>query len=310
MSFRNKLILSFAGVYLIWGSTYLGVKFSLEGFPPLLMGGVRFTLAGILFMIFALFKGEGKLTLQDWKNGLIIGFVMNFLGQGLTFISAKHIPSSIVALICATVPLWVTFFDRMFFTRAKLSVLSYVGLLIGFIGVTNLLSPDPNANFNYLYALPILFSSSCWALGSLLPKKLNVSKSTFVNLGTQLFSGGIFFLVTSFLMGEISSFHIENVTAKSLMALSYLIIFGSIIVFSCFNWLIKNCDASKVATYGFINPLVAVMLGNLFGGEPITLKVIISASIILLGVMIIIFGKSKIKLQPKKGMKKLTYGYK
>jgi drug/metabolite transporter (DMT)-like permease len=297
MNFTNKLILSFAGIYLIWGSTYLGVKFAVEGFPPLLMGGIRFMAAGLLFMLFAWFRNEGRPKLKDWKNGLIVGFVMNFCGQALTFMAAAHIPSAIVALICATVPLWVTFFDRVFVSRQKLSLFTYSGLLIGFTGVVSLLKPDTATGFNYLYALPVLFSSMCWALGSILPKKLEMSSSTFSNLGIQLFSGSIFFIITSYFMGEFNTFHIENVSLKSLIALVYLIIFGGIIVFTCYNWLLNNYDAAKVSTYGFVNPLLAVMMGNFFGNEPLTLKVLISASVILLGVIIIVLSKASVKVK-------------
>lgn len=310
MSFKNKLILSFTGVYLIWGSTYLALKFGLEGFPPLLLGGIRYSIAGLIFLLFSFIKNEQKPTLKDWKNGLILGFIMNFCGQALTFISAQHVPSSIVALIAATVPLWVTFFDRLFFSKQKLSILAYVGLVLGFVGVTALITPDTNTKFNYLLILPILFSCMCWALGSILPKKMSLSSATFSNLGIQLFSGSMFFLIASYFMGEFSRFEIAHVTNKSLFALAYLTIFGSVLVFSCFNWLIKNYDAAKVSTYGFVNPLVAIILGTYFGNEPITPKVIVSASIILFGVMIIILSKTKKNISFKKDIKKLSYEYK
>jgi len=200
----------------------------------------------------------------------------------------------------------------MFFAKKALPMLTYGGLLIGFVGVANLLSPDSSHHFNYLHALPIIFSCMCWALGSILPKKLNMSKSTYSNLGTQLFSGSIFFWLISYLSGEFTNFHVENITLKSVLALSYLINFGAIIVFPCLNWLLKNCDSAKVATYGFINPIIAVIIGNVFASEPITMKVIVSASIILLGVMIIIFGNGckteKVKTDiNNSGIKELSY---
>ncbi len=297
MSFTNKLFISFAGIYLIWGSTYLVVKFALGGFPPLLMGAIRFSLAGLLFMLFAWFKGDGLPKLKDWKNGLIIGFIMNFCGQALTFIATMKVPTVIVALICASIPLWVTFFDQIFFSRQKLSLFRYSGLLIGFIGVITLLAPGSHQEFNYLYALPVIFSCICWSFGSILPQKLKMGPSTFINLGTQLFSGSLFFLISSYLFGEFNSFQIEKISLKSMISMFYLIIFGSVIVYSCYNWLINNYDIAKVSTYGFVNPLLAVLIGTLFGNEPISLKIIISASIILLGVIIIIFSKSGIKVK-------------
>ncbi|MFN8577004.1 MAG: EamA family transporter [Candidatus Sericytochromatia bacterium] len=310
MSFTNKLVLSFTGVYLIWGSTYLAVKFSLEGFPSLLMGGIRFSIAGLLLILFAFLKGEGKPTLKDWKNAIIIGFVMNFCGQGLNFIVAREVPSSIIALISATVPLLITFFDSMFFSKQKLSPIIIIGLIIGFSGVISLLSPDKNNSFNYLLTIPILFSSTCWAFGSLLPKKLDMNNSAFMNLGTQLFAGSIFFTIGSYFMGEFNGFKFENVPLKSLFALLYLITFGSIIVFTCYNWLLKNYDAGKVSTYGFVNPVIAVIMGNIFGNEIITPKIIVSALIILLGVVIIIASKSKININLKRFIKKINYEYK
>lgn len=309
MNFTNKLILSFAGVYLIWGSTYLAVKFSLDGFPPFMMAGIRFFIAGILFFLIAYFKGDSRPTLQDWKNGLITGFMMNFCGQGLNFLVAKEVPSSIVALICAMAPLLITFFDSIFFSKNKLSIFAISGLLIGFTGVINLLSPDSSMSFNYLLTLPIIISSIFWAFGSLVHKKLNSNSSSFVNLGTQLVSGSAFFMISSFIMREFNNFSILDVSSKSLFSLLYLITFGSIVVFTCHDWLLKNCDASKVSTYGFVNPVIAVAVGSLFGNEPITSKVIISASIILLGVIIIIASKSKTKISFdfKKENNKLSY---
>ncbi|MFN4149956.1 MAG: EamA family transporter [Candidatus Sericytochromatia bacterium] len=296
MSFTNKLIISFTGVYLIWGSTYLAVKISLEGFPSFLMAAIRFFIAGLLFFLIAYFKGDSRPTLKDWKNGLITGFMMNFCGQGLNFLVAKEVPSSIVALICAIAPLLITFFDSLFFTKQKLSIFVISGLVIGFTGVINLLSPDSSMNFNYLLTLPIIISSIFWALGSLIPKKLDMNSSSFVNLGTQLLSSSFFFIISSLLMGELTNFSFTQVSIKSFLALIYLITFGSIVVFTCYDWLLKNYDASKVSTYGFVNPVIAVIMGNLFGNEPITFKVILSASIILFGVIIIIASKSKTKI--------------
>lgn len=307
MSFKSKLLLSFAGIYLIWGTTYLAVKFSLHGFPPMLMGGIRFTTAGLLFLLFSMYRGDGLPNIKDWKNGIITGFIMNLCGQGFNFFVAKDVPSSIVSLLAATSPLLVVFLDRLFFARKKLPLMSYIGMSVGFIGVASLFSPDTNLSFNYIQLIPILISCICWAIGSLVPKKLELSNSAIKNLGTQLFSGGIMFMILSFLLGEYNNFNIYDVGAKPLFALIYLITFGSIVVFGCYNWLIQNYDSSKVATHGFINPVIALGVGSVLGNEPITLKVIISASIIVLGVMIIIFGKTKINLKFKRDTKKLAY---
>lgn len=307
MNFKSKLLLSFAGIYIIWGTTFLSVKFALETLPPMLMGGIRFTIAGLLFLLFVLYKGEGLPTRQEWKNGLILGFMINLCGQGFNFLVAKDVPSAIVSLISATSPLFIIFFDRMFFSKKNIPLMSYIGLTIGFIGVATLLSPDPKAGFTYIQAIPILIASVFWAFGSLMTKTINLGSSVIKNLGVQLLCGGLLFFIPAFFLGEFNSFNLNNVSSKSFFALLYLIIFGSIVVFTCYNWLMKNYDASKVATHGFINPLLAVIAGSILGNEPITLKIIISAVIIILGVMIIIFGKTKINIKFGKGNKKLAY---
>jgi drug/metabolite transporter (DMT)-like permease len=293
MSFRSKMILNFAVVYFVMGAIYLAIRFSVEGFPSSLMGGIRFLVAGIILLSLSFLKGDGLPDANDWKAGILLGFVMNFCGQAPVFIASKTVPSSVIALISASVPLWMTFFDRLFFARQKLSGMTYGGLLIGFIGVLLLMAPGKQTNFNYLAALPVIFANICWALGSLLPKKVKMSPSVLKNIGTQLTSGSIFFFITSYFMGEFGKFHFTDITLKSVLALSYLIIFGSVIAFSSLNWLVRNVDAGKVSTYGFVNPLIAVLLGSMIGHEQITLKILFSAAIILVGVIIIILAKSR-----------------
>lgn len=291
MSFKGRMILNFGIVYLVMGSIYLAIKFSVEAFPALLMGGYRFLLAGLILVGFAWLKGDGLPKLKDWKTGLIVGFIMNFCGQAPVFLAAKTVPSSVIALICASIPLWMTFFDRVFFARQKLSALTYLGLLVGFVGVVRLMAPEKGIEFNYLSALPVVFSNLCWALGSLLPKRVKMNPSALISVGTQLTTCSLFYFCFSFFMGEFTAFHFSDITVKSSLALAYLVIFGSVIAFSSLNWLVKNCDAGKVSTYGFVNPLIAVLLGTIVVNEVLTLKIIISAAIILLGVIIIIFSK-------------------
>lgn len=311
MSFKAKMLLCYAGIYLIWGSTYLAVKFSLETIPPILMGGVRYLLAGLILLAIMFIKKEKLPSTKGIINGSLIGILMFTVSQSLVFTAAKELPSAIVALLCAISPILISFLDRFIGSKKRLTFDKILGIFTGFLGVYFLVKPDGGNNFFYMSF--ILVGAFLWSFCSMMNKKIMNSVSQTAALAIQLLSGGFFMTLLAIFRKEHIGFNLGEVSLKSGLSWIFLVTFGTVIVFSCYMWLLKNCDVSKVSTYAFINPVIAVFLGSFLGNEPLTFKVLSSASIIIIGVIIILFG-NKLKVSEKiilnKKVKELNYGTK
>lgn len=292
---KLRIALGFAAIYLIWGSTYLAIRFVVEELPPFLMAGVRFLVGGTLFYGWALIRRAEKPTLAQWRSAAIIGTLLLLGGNGLVSWAEKTVPSGLTALLIAMVALWVVLFDwwRPGGVRPRLVVV--VGLVLGFAGVGALVDPTNVSGveeINFIGALAIGLATILWAWGSVYSRRAALPKSKSQMVGMQMLTGGLALIVFGALVGEFSELQTATLTARSLWALVYLITMGSV-GFSAYIWLLQVCAPAKVATYSYVNPVIALALGAALAGEALSSWTIGCATVILLSVILIVTSKSK-----------------
>ena len=294
MEVRHPLLLAaYGAIYFIWGSTYLGIRFAVETLPPFLSGGARFVFAGVFLLAWARFRGTERPTPRGWVNAAKLGFIMILLGYGGVMWAERIVPSGIAALILAVEPLWFFVLDWLVFKSARPRMKEWAGLALGFIGTFYLAIMGQGvsgfqATPGYRTGtLVILCCSLGWVFGSLVSRRTHVADSTFLGAGMEMTAGGVLLGIAGFLLGEGADFIPTQASLRSCLALAYLAVFGSIIAFTAFVWLLKVEPARRVATHGFVNPLVAVFLGWSLGGEPVTPQMLAAAGVIVVSVMLI-----------------------
>lgn len=296
-----QIYLAFAAVYIIWGSTYLGMKFAIETIPPLLMSATRFVIAGAVLLAYCF--GVKRMPLPTWrqvKAPVITGFLLIMVGNGGMAWAEQTVPSSVAALLVATTPLWFAAFGWLFYGENRPNRKMVSGLLLGLVGMVVLIGPGQLSGhaIDLVGAGVIMVGTLCWASGSLYAAHVKDVAAPLVSTGLQMLAGGLFLSVLALLRGDFAAFHVEAVSAKSWMALGYLIVFGSWIGYTCYSWLIRVVPPSQASTYAYVNPLVAVLLGWLLGGESITSQMLVAGAFILPGVILIL--KSKTHQAPAK----------
>jgi len=296
--------LSLWTVYLIWGSTYFAIAYVIESMPPLLAMGIRFLIAGILLaLIISLRQGPSELKIPraELRSSLLMGFLLLGFGIGTVSIAQAYVPSGIVALIIAALPLWIAIFRTI--SGERLVKISWLGLVIGFAGVALLLKPGsitPVSEIEnsklFLFMLLVLLGNIGWALGTFLAPRFPLPKNTLVFTAYEMLAGGISLTLAGFVKGEsISDF--LDATSWSWLWFIYLIIFGSIAAYTAYLWLVANAPVSLTATYAYVNPIIAVALGAIFLDELITSAYAIGGLIILVGVILVV-SVERIKKEP------------
>ncbi len=292
---RFKLIVAFAAVYLIWGSTYLGIRFAIDTIPPFIMCGMRFVIGGVMMLVWARVQNGAWPTKDELRNAAVIGTLMMVGGTGAVTWAEQMVPSGLTALMVGTVPLWIVFFDWLSPHGTRPTWLMIVGLVIGSIGVGVLIAPGHFAGADHLDpigAAVLVLACGSWAYGSIKSRHAILPKSQTMSIGVQLLVAGGVLLVLSTFSGEWGKLDLAHVSAKSTIALLYLAIIGSL-AFVSYLWLIKAAGPAKAATYAYVNPVVAVLLGSTLGGEPLALRTLLSALIIIAAVVVIITAKSR-----------------
>jgi drug/metabolite transporter (DMT)-like permease len=286
---RWQVVAALGTIYIIWGSTYLAIRFSIDTIPPILMAGARFVFAGVLLFIWALARGARWPSLKHWRGGLIVGGLLLLVGNGGVVLGERLVPTGTVALLVGSVPLWMALLAwlRPGGTRPTLPVA--VGLLFGFAGVALLIAPARGAGtaINPLGIAIVLAAAICWAAGSLYARGNVLASDPIMATATEMLAGGALLLVAGSVTGEWSTLHVSAISLRSWLALAYLIVFGSIVGFTCYTWLLRATPASVAATYAYVNPLVAVFLGWALIGEPVTSRTLLAAVVIIAGVVII-----------------------
>jgi drug/metabolite transporter (DMT)-like permease len=298
---RARLIAAFAAVYLVWGSTYLAIRYAVATLPPLLMAGARFVIAGAILLIWARLRGHGRPTRADWITGLVSGALLLLGGNGAVVWAEQRVPSGIAALLVAVVPLWMVLLDWLRPGGQRPALPVFAGLGLGLAGLGLLVGPDVQGgggDVSLAGAGVLMLGSLSWAIGSLYTKRAARPSSVNNGSGTQMFAGGLCLLLVGALGGEFTQLDLAHVAASSWTGFLYLVTFGSLVGFTAYLYLLAHTTAAKAATYAYVNPVVAVFLGWLVAHEPVTSRTVIAAAVILAGVAIITVTRDARVTQP------------
>ena len=293
---KAKLIAAFLAIYLIWGSTFLAIKFVVTDIPPFIFGGVRFLIAGSILFAWSRFRGGEMPTIAHWKAAAITGGALLLVAHGLCIWAVQFVPSGLTTLLVSTAAVWMAvpaLFGRGS-TLTKLSVLA--GIVIGLLGIVLLARPfDTGPGFGIEPAgiIALVISPVFWAAGSIYSSRAPAPKSGGVAASIQMLCGGLMLFVAGAVSGELARFSFSSFTLRSAISFVYLIIFGSLIAFSAYSWLLKNSSTAMVGSHAFVNPVVALYLGFALAEEILTTQDIVAAGVILFGVILITIGKSK-----------------
>jgi drug/metabolite transporter (DMT)-like permease len=285
------VVIAFAAVYVVWGSTYLGIQIGIESFPPLLLAGFRHLCAGLILYPILRWKTGIRPTVGHWKAAIVTGFLLLFVGNGGVSWAEQTVPSGVAALLVATVSLWLVILDWLRPGGIRPVFRVVVGLLMGFSGLVLLVGPahlggsgrvDPGG------AGILVIASLGWAIGSLYSKHGGMPSSPMLSVAMQGLAGGVVLILVGLFTGEFRAFHFAAITMRSWLALAYLIVFGSGIGFTAYIYILQKSTAARVGTYAFVNPVVALFLGWLIAGETISLRTMLAAGVILTAVILVI----------------------
>jgi drug/metabolite transporter (DMT)-like permease len=286
-----RVALGFAAVYILWGSTYLGISFAVASIPPLLMAGTRYVVAGLILYAIVRRMGAPRPTRIHWQSATLLGGLLLLGGNGLVSIAEQVVPSGITALIVAAVPFWMVLLSAVEQrSRPKFSVIA--GLVLGIIGLAVLVLPGSGAAREHVAShgvVLLLIGTFSWAVGSLYAHRAPLPASTFLGIAMEMIAGGLLLWLVGLLTGEGVALDLHAVTMKSLVALIYLAIFGSLLGFSAYVWVLKVASPARASTYAFVNPVIAVLLGWALAGEALTLRIALAGGIIVAAVCIILY---------------------
>lgn len=298
LPFKTKLFIALALVYTVWGSTYLAVHYAIQVLPPLFATAIRFGIGGGLLFIFTLFKGYKLPSKKAFMGSSYLGILLNGLGTSSVAFAIKYIPSGLVALLVAMLPLWTFLLDYFFISHLKPSKLSSVGLILGAFGMVFLLNPfDTAPTHSHLPIFPVVIlflGCISWAYGSLIATRLPQAPG-IQTTAIQMMLGGVFTLFLSFFTESNQLNSLQHLTPTTLISMAYLIFIGSYIGYSAFVWLMNNAPPLLTSTYAYVNPIVAMFLGWLFANEQLSSQSLLASCIILLSVILMTLGRRKMK---------------
>lgn len=287
---RLALFAAFAIVYIVWGSTYLAIRFAIETLPPFLMAGGRFLVAGAMLYAWSrVLGGAARPTAMHWRSAAVVGLLLLLGGNGLVVWAEQRVPSGIAALVVGIVPCFMVLLDWLRPGGARPTPRVATGLVLGLAGLVWLVGPDAvmgGGRVDFLGTIALVLASLSWAMGSIYSRHAPMP-SPFLSSGMQMLAGGGALLVLGVALGEPWAFDAAAVTARSVLGWVYLIVFGSIVGFSAYIWLLRASTPARVSTYAYVNPVVAVFLGWLLADEPLTARVIVAAAVIVSGVVLI-----------------------
>lgn len=288
-----RLVLAFAAVYIIWGSTYVAILFAIETLPPFLMAGTRFFTAGVLMYLWALRRTSERPTRSGWMAAAVIGALLLAGGNGGVVWAEQRVPTGLAALLVATVPLWMVLVEWIL-AGVRPTRRVVLGMGMGFSGLALLIGPadilgGEAADLPGVGAL--MLGSLSWAFGSVLSRRVPLPASPLLGTGMEMISGGVVLLLFGSAAGEWGRVHLDEVSLRSALAVLYLILFGSLVAFTAYVWLLRHVEVAKVSTYAYVNPVVAVFLGWALVGEPLTPRTLLATAVIVAGVAFITLGR-------------------
>jgi len=292
-----KTLLAFAIIYFVWGSTFLAIRVGVREVPPFLLASMRFLVAGLALYGWTLASGERSPKLRQWMSVFALAVLIFVLDYGLLFWAEQRVPSGIAAVMMATIPVFMALSEIIFLGTQRLTMRLAVALLVGVGGVAVLMSHSLNlggAPINTAGAIALIVAAISWSVASALTRKLPLPASKVMSSGAQMLAGGVLLGLTSAGMGEFRGFHPLAVSRGAWFALLYLIIAGSIVAFTAYVWLIHHQSPTKVGTYSYVNPVVAVLLGYYFGGEALDLRTMLGTLLVLVSVVVITTTRAKV----------------
>ncbi len=292
---RSAVVTAFATVYVIWGSTYLGIKLAIDSVPPLLMASARFFCAGILLYAWARWRGAQP-TRAAWGRAAIVGACLLVAGNGGLTFAELYVPSGLAALLIALVPVFMALLGWLSGQSPRPTPRIWLGLACGLAGVALLARPDPSAAMHPRFLVGvgvILVGGLIWSAGSLYSKRAGQGTDPALMAGMQMLTASAMLLPGALLRGELTGFSLAQVTPRSAWAFLYLVLIGAIVGYSAYLWLLRHCPPAQVATYAYVNPVVAVLLGAGFAGERLTTSMLMGATLIIAAVALVVTSRGR-----------------
>jgi len=297
-----KVLLAFAIIYFVWGSTFLAIRVGVREVPPFLLAGMRFLVAGIVLYGWMRARGTPSPSAREWGAASLLALLIFVFDYGLLFWAERRVPSGIAAVMMATIPAFMALAEIVFLRTQRLTLRLGLALLVGMSGVAVLVLPTMSlgeAPVDTAGALALLFAAISWSVASSLSRKLPSPAAKAMSSGAQMLAGGVLLTLTAALLGEFRGFHLLAVSRGAWLALAYLIVAGSIVGFTAYVWLIHHESPTKVGTYAYVNPVVAVLVGYFLGGEAIGPRTIVGTLLVLVSVVVITTTpKEKVKVEP------------
>jgi drug/metabolite transporter (DMT)-like permease len=285
-----KILLAFAVIYFVWGSTFLAIRVGVHEVPPFLLAGIRFFISGVVLYAWMRLKGVPSPTRSEWAAATLLGALIFLVDYGCLFWAEQRVPSGIAAVVLATIPVFITLLEIIFLRTQRLMVRLGLALLAGLCGVAVLTIPSfsfGEVPINRAGALALLVAAFTWSVATILTRRLTLPASKPMSAAAQMLSGGAQLFALAAAAGEFGGFHLQAVSAKAWFALLYLIVAGSIVGFTAYVWLLHHESPTKVGTYAYVNPVVAVALGYFVGGEAVGPRTLLGALLVLVSVIAI-----------------------
>ena len=287
---RAQLTAAFASIYIIWGSTYLAIRYAVETIPPFLMGGTRFLVSGALLYALARRRDAERPTKPHWRNAIIAGGFLLLGGNGAVIWAEQFVPSGLTALLVSILPFWLVIIEWLRPPRKRPGPAILAGLALGFVGIIVLVGPGNVAgqsNVRPIGALVLILGSLSWAIGSFWSRDAELPESGLLTTGMEMLGGGILLMIVAALAGEFSHFDVHGISRASAVGLIFLIIFGSLLGFTSYIWLLDKVSPARLGTYAYVNPIVAVLLGWAIAGETLSARTAVAAAIVICAVALI-----------------------
>jgi drug/metabolite transporter (DMT)-like permease len=299
---KTKLWIALLALYIVWGSTYLAIRFAVETIPPFTHAALRFLISGAILYAWRRMAGDPAPTAGNWKSTAIVGTALLLGGNGLVAWAEQSVPSGIAALMISTSPFWLVLFESMRSGGSKPTWQGILGLVIGFVGVFLLIGPAEitgvEGSFDTFGVILLLLAPLFWSMGSIYARGADLPKSTLLSTGMQMLTGAVALFLVSAVKGEFNGFSLGEVSPRSWWGLIYLITFGSLVGFVAYGWLLHNAPISLTSTYAYVNPIVAVILGWLLANEELNTRIVV-ASAIIVGSVILINSARQVKVKVK-----------
>ena len=285
-----KSLSAFAIIYFVWGSTFLAIRLGVQEVPPFLLAAMRFFIAGLVLYLWMVARGESSPRAREWRSVCLLAVLIFALDYGLLFWSEQRVPSGIAAVILATIPVFMALSEITILRTQRLTLRLALALLVGIGGVMVLMSRSLNlggAPIDRSGAAALIVAAISWSVAAALTRKLPLPSSKVMSSGAQMLAGGVFLALTAAARGELRNFHPSAVSRVAWLSLLYLIVAGSIIAFTAYVWLLHHESPTKVGTYAYVNPVVAVLVGYFLGGEPLGQRTILGTACVLISVIVI-----------------------